>query len=149
MRDAWRSEGETVVWTNGCFDLLHAGHVQNLVEARSQGDILVVGLNSDRSIAEIKGLSRPVIKEHFRARIVAALESVDYVTIFDQPTPMAAIESLKPDIHCKGEDYANNAKPISERETVERYGGRIHFLAFLPGVSSTAIIQHIRETSTD
>ena len=147
MRDVWRQAREMVVWTNGCFDLLHPGHIQNLAEARAQGDILIVGLNSDRSIGEIKGPDRPILNERFRVNMLAALEAVDYVLLFDEATPIAALEKLQPDVHCKGEDYADNIKPIPERETVERYGGRIHFLAFVPGVSTTGLIQKIREAS--
>lgn len=149
MRSAWRQSGETVVWTNGCFDLLHPGHVQNLAEARAQGDILIVGVNSDRSVGQIKGPGRPVMTELFRAQMLAALESVDYVIVFDEATPIAALEILQPNVHCKGEDYANNAKPFPERETVERYGGRLHFLAFVPGISTSSLIEQITKADSD
>lgn len=143
MRHDWRQEGRIVVWTNGCFDLLHLGHMQNLADAKHEGDILIVGVNSDRSVREIKGPRRPILAEDSRARMLAALECVDYVTIFDDSTPAATLETIQPDVHCKGADYRNNAKPIPERETVERYGGRIHFLELLPGFSTTALIERI------
>ena len=134
------------MWTNGCFDLLHNGHIHNLIEAKQQGDVLVVGVNSDRSVREIKGHGRPVIDEAARLQMLAALECVDYVTLFNEDTPIAAITGLQPDVHCKGSDYADNAKPIPERATVEKYGGRIHFLTLVPGVSTTGIIDRIRRT---
>ena len=132
-----------MVWTNGCFDLLHTGHVRNLRDARALGDVLIVGINSDRSVRQIKGPLRPVVPEADRAEVLGALESVDYVTIFDQPDPVEAISMLRPDIHCKGADYADGTRAIPERETVLAYGGEIRFLPLHPGRSTTDLIARI------
>src|SRR5437667_10359627 len=124
-----RHANKTVVWTNGCFDLLHVGHVRNLQAARSRGDILVVGVNSDASVRQLKGPGRPLIPAAQRVEILAALEDVDYVVIFDELTPEAALARLQPDVHCKGADYAPpHGKPIPEAPVVAAYGGRIEFL---------------------
>src|SRR5438552_237298 len=110
-----RHANKTVVWTNGCFDLLHVGHVRNLQAARSRGDILVVGVNSDASVRQLKGPGRPLIPAAQRVEILAALEYVDYVVIFDELTPEAALARLQPDVHCKGADYAPpHGKPNPE-----------------------------------
>ncbi|HMC89626.1 MAG TPA: adenylyltransferase/cytidyltransferase family protein, partial [Gemmataceae bacterium] len=147
MRQQWRDSGKTVVWTNGCFDLLHAGHVHSLRSARRLGDVLVVGLNSDDSVRRIKGPGRPIIPASERAEILAALECVDYVVIFDETTPEAALSRLKPDIHCKGAEYAPpNGRPVPEREVVAAYGGRIEYLPLVSGVSTTDLVRRIRET---
>ena len=143
LRSAWAAQGKKVVWTNGCFDLLHAGHVRNLRDARALGDVLIVGINSDRSVRQIKGPLRPVVPEADRAEVLAAMESVDYVTIFDQPDPVAAISMLRPDIHCKGADYADGTRAIPERETVLAYGGEIRFLPLHPGRSTSDLIARI------
>ena len=121
-----------MVWTNGCFDLLHVGHIRSFRDAKALGDILVVGINSDATVRSLKGDARPVVNQEDRAELIAALEMVDYVTIFDEPTPVAAITRLRPDIHCKGAEYADGARPFPERETVLSYGGRIRFLPFIP-----------------
>ena len=149
MRPMWRRQGQTVVWTNGCFDLLHNGHIRNLADAKAEGNILIVGVNSDRSVSEIKGPNRPIQSETSRSEMLAALASVDYVTIFDDPTPVPALEAIQPDVHCKGADYADNKKPIPERETVEKNGGRIYFLELLPGFSTTGLIDRIRAEEAD
>ena len=133
-----------MVWTNGCFDLLHAGHARSLTAARSLGDVLVVGLNSDRSVRAIKGPSRPIVPEQERAELLAALTCVDAVIIFDEDTPEAALRRLQPDVHCKGADYAPpHGKPVPERAVVEAYGGRVEFLPLLAGVSTTEIIKRL------
>ncbi len=144
MRQQWSAAGKKVVWTNGCFDLLHNGHVRNLQEARKQGDILIVGVNSDRSVKSNKGPSRPVQNELERAEMVAALGCVDFVAIFDEPTPIGALEMIRPDIHCKGSDYADGRKPMEERAVIERYGGMICFLKLHHGYSTTGLIERIR-----
>jgi rfaE bifunctional protein nucleotidyltransferase chain/domain len=145
-RAKWREHGATVVWTNGCFDLLHAGHLRSLRAARAEGDALVVGVNSDASVRGLKGPDRPIIPEAERAEIVAALECVDAVVIFDEPTPEAALARLRPDVHCKGADYAPpHGKPIPEAAIVAGYGGRIAFLPLVPGVSTTDRLRRIRE----
>ncbi len=148
MRAGWRESGQKVVWTNGCFDLLHAGHVRSLRDAKALGDILVVGLNSDVSVRGNKGDARPIVNQDDRAEVIAALDMVDYVTIFDEPTPIEALGRLRPDIHCKGAEYADGSRPFLERDTVEAYGGQIRFLPFHPGRSTTDLIQRILK-STD
>jgi D-beta-D-heptose 7-phosphate kinase/D-beta-D-heptose 1-phosphate adenosyltransferase len=144
LRVQWKAEGKRVVWTNGCFDLVHAGHVRNLRDAKALGDILIVGINSDRSVRTIKGAGRPLVGEADRAELLAAFEAVDYVTVFDEPDPRAALARLRPDIHCKGAEYADGTRPFPERETVLAYGGEIRFPAFHPGLSTTAIIDRIQ-----
>jgi rfaE bifunctional protein nucleotidyltransferase chain/domain len=145
LRESWRSAGKTVVWTNGCFDLLHAGHIRSLTAARNLGDVLVVGLNSDTSVRGIKGPSRPILPEMERAEVLAALRCVDAVLIFDESTPENCLAKLTPDIHCKGADYAPPAgKPIPERPLVESYGGTVQFLPLLAGVSTTDIVDRIK-----
>src|SRR5271165_2663562 len=141
LRAEWARSGRKVVWTNGCFDLLHAGHVRSLRDAKALGDILVVGVNSDASVRAIKGDARPIIGQDDRAETIAALEAVDYVTIFDEPDPIMALSRLRPDIHCKGAEYAGGTRPMPERETVLSYGGRIEFLPLHPGRSTSDLIQ--------
>ncbi len=146
MRSVYRQQGRTVVWTNGCFDLLHGGHVQSLLAASTLGDILIVGLNSDRSIRRLKGPSRPILPEAERAQILAALECVDHVLVFDDLVPTRLLEQIQPDVHCKGADYAPpHGKPIPERAVVEAYGGRVAFLPLVPGLSTSQLIQRIRQ----
>lgn len=144
LRERWRSEKKTVVWTNGCFDILHVGHARNLRACKAQGDVLVVGLNSDASVRAIKGPERPVNGEEDRAELLAALADVDAVVIFGEPTPEAALARLKPDVHCKGEDYKPpHGKPIPEARVVEAYGGRICFIPLVPGRSTTGTIEKL------
>ena len=144
-RALWRGEEKTVVWTNGCFDLVHTGHVRSLTAAKRLGDILVVGLNSDRSVRAIKGPSRPLIPQHERAELLAALACVDAVITFDEHTPEAALARFRPDVHCKGADYAPpQGKPIPERVIVESYGGRLEFLPLLTGISTTELVRRIQ-----
>ena len=147
VRPRWKKEGKVVVWTNGCFDLLHAGHIHSLIAARSFGDILVVGVNSDDSVRRLKGPHRPIVLAAERAFILAALECVDYVTVFDEDTPERAIDLLRPDVHCKGAEYAPpGGKPIPEAELVRSYGGKIHFLPIVNARSTTSLIRTIRGT---
>jgi len=144
---AWREQQthQTVVWTNGCFDLLHVGHLHSLNAARQFGDRLIVGVNSDSSVRAVKGLNRPLIGETDRAAMLAALSIVDCVVIFDDLTPENVLRRLRPDVHCKGADYAPpNGKPIPEASIVTAYGGRIEFIPMLPGISTTEIIDRIR-----
>lgn len=139
--DRERAAGRSIVFTNGCFDLLHAGHLQILGFARAQGDVLVVGLNSDRSVREIKGPGRPVHNAADRARLLAALEMVGYVVIFDEPRAERIIRQVRPDVLVKGEDW--RGKTIDGQEFVERYGGRVQLAPLLPGHSTTATITKI------
>jgi rfaE bifunctional protein nucleotidyltransferase chain/domain len=139
-------EGKIVVWTNGCFDLLHPGHVRSLQAAKRLGDVLIVGLNSDASVRQLKGPGRPVLSELERAEVLCALECVDYVVIFPELRPDAALLRLKPNVHCKGAEYAPpHGKPIPEMETVVSYGGRIEFLPYSGGISTTELIRRVRE----
>ena len=137
-----RARGERAVFTNGCFDLLHAGHVDLLERARRHGDLLIVGLNSDRSVRAIKGAGRPIVAQQDRARVLAGLASVDYVTIFDEPTPERLVARLCPDVLIKGADWA--ASRIIGGDTVKRSGGRVIRLPLLQGHSSSRLIERIR-----
>jgi D-beta-D-heptose 7-phosphate kinase/D-beta-D-heptose 1-phosphate adenosyltransferase len=141
-RAAWRDAGRTVVLTNGCFDLLHPGHVALFEAARAQGDVLVVALNSDRSVREIKGLGRPVVPELERAETLRALEAVDRVVIYDEPTPLAVIEALRPDVLVKGADWAPDQ--IVGRAEVEGAGGRVVRVDLVGGRSTSAIVERIQ-----
>jgi D-beta-D-heptose 7-phosphate kinase/D-beta-D-heptose 1-phosphate adenosyltransferase len=143
LRLVWKAQGKTVVWTNGCFDLLHTGHVRSFREAKALGNILVVGINSDSSVKAIKGHRRPVVSEDDRAEVVAALEAVDCVTIFDEPDPVTVLSRLRPDIHCKGAEYASGKRPVPERDIVLGYGGQIRFLPLHQGHSTTGLIERI------
>jgi rfaE bifunctional protein nucleotidyltransferase chain/domain len=145
IRSRCAREGKIVIWTNGCFDLLHPGHVRSLQAAKRLGDVLVVGLNSDDSVRQLKGPGRPVLSELERAEVMSALECVDYVLIFPELRPDAALLRLKPDVHCKGAEYAPpHGKPILEMTTVASYGGRIEFLPYSDGISTTELIRRSR-----
>ena len=135
-RAGWRSAGKTVVFTNGCYDILHPGHVRLLERARSLGDILILALNTDASVARLKGPSRPLIGQKERARMAMALEAVDAVTHFDEDTPRELIALILPDILVKGADWAHF---IAGREEVEAAGGKVMALALEPGFSTTNI----------
>jgi rfaE bifunctional protein nucleotidyltransferase chain/domain len=121
--DGWKEKGARVVLANGCFDVLHVGHTRYLAGAKALGDLLVVGINSDRQVTNLKGKGRPLLPEHERAEIIACLEVVDFVTIFDEPTVEALLLSIKPHIHAKGTDYALDSVP--ERDVVRSYGGQV------------------------
>jgi rfaE bifunctional protein nucleotidyltransferase chain/domain len=136
-----RQRGQRVVFTNGCFDLLHPGHVRYLQQARALGDALMVALNSDRSVRELKGSARPILKEDERAEVLAALACVDFVTIFDEPTPQQIIAALLPDVLVKGGDW--RLETIVGREEVEAAGGRVLSLPFVDGVSTSEVIARI------
>ena len=138
-----KRNGRRVVFTNGCFDLLHPGHIRALELARELGDVLIVGLNSDASVRQLKGEGRPVIPERERAEILAALESVDAVVIFDDLTPRDVIARLLPDVLVKGGDWPSDQ--IVGREEVEAAGGRVVLAPVVPGYSTSAILQKIRE----
>ena len=140
-----RQAGRRVVFTNGCFDIMHAGHVSYLGAARSQGDLLVVGLNSDRSVVTIKGPSRPIVAQQMRAQVLAALESVDYIVIFDDPDPLQVILALKPDVLVKGADWEED-QIIGARE-VKAAGGQVIRVPLVPEISTSAIIRRILKNS--
>ena len=132
---------QILVFTNGCFDLLHIGHIRYLKEAGALGDLLVVGLNSDESVSRLKGPSRPIQTEEDRAEILASLESVDYVTVFSEDTPLNLIQALKPDILVKGGDWKEES--IIGSQFVTSYGGKVQSLHFIQGASSTQLIRKI------
>jgi len=138
-----RAKGKRVVFTNGCFDLLHVGHIRYLEKARTLGDVLIVGLNTDRSVQTIKGPHRPILPEEERAEVLSGLWCVDYVTLFDEPTPLELITSLQPDVLVKGGDWAKET--TVGREVVEESGGEVVILPFVEGSSSSNIIETILE----
>ncbi len=138
-----RRSGKKIVFTNGCFDILHAGHVRYLRKARSAGDLLVVGLNSDRSVRGLKGEGRPLVSQEERAELLAALEMVDYVVIFDEPTPRELIKTLRPRVLVKGGDWKR--EEIAGAEEVEADGGRVLIVPLVPGRSTSGLIGKIVE----
>jgi rfaE bifunctional protein nucleotidyltransferase chain/domain len=138
-----RASGKKIVFTNGCFDILHLGHVRYLSVARSNGDILVVGLNSDKSVKLIKGDNRPIVEQSQRAEVIAGLWCVDYVTIFDEADPLALIELLKPDVLVKGEDWPE--QEIIGADVVRKHGGKIVRAQSVPDISTSIIIERIKE----
>lgn len=140
-----RASGQRVVFTNGCFDLLHRGHTRLLQHARESGDLVIVGLNSDASVRGLKGPSRPVVSQDERAEVLSALASVDYVVIFDEADPGRIIAALQPDVLVKGADWAKDA--VVGRETVERRGGRVVTVPLVRGSSTSGIINRILETA--
>lgn len=133
--------GKRIVFTNGCFDVLHYGHVKYLQQAKNKGDVLIVGVNSDSSVKKIKGNMRPIVPQRQRMRVVAALESVDFVAVFKQPTPIKLIKSLKPDILIKGGDW--KTKAIVGSEFVKSYGGKTITIPFVRGLSTSNLIEKI------
>jgi D-glycero-beta-D-manno-heptose 1-phosphate adenylyltransferase len=142
-RERLRAAGKRLVFTNGVFDLLHVGHVRYLAEARALGDALVVAINSDRSVRELKGPDRPVFDEAERAEIMAALRDVDYVVVFDDISPRATIRKLLPDALVKGGDY--QLDEIHGREEVEAAGGKVISLPFVPGASTTSLVERMKQ----
>jgi D-beta-D-heptose 7-phosphate kinase/D-beta-D-heptose 1-phosphate adenosyltransferase len=142
-RNRLRSAGVRLVFTNGVFDLLHVGHVRYLAQARGLGDVLLVAINSDRSVRELKGSGRPTVNETERAEILAALRQVDYVTIFDDLSPRRLIGQLLPDVLVKGGDY--DLDQIHGREEVEAAGGKVVSIPFVEGASTTALMEKIRK----
>lgn len=140
-RELLRQTGKTVVFTNGCFDLLHPGHVRYLQQARALGDALIVALNSDRSVRELKGDKRPILTEAERSEVMAALACVDFVTVFDEPTPREIISALLPDVLVKGGDWGIDS--IIGREEVEAAGGQVMSLPFVEGCSTSDVIERI------
>ena len=141
-RRGWRASGRRVVLTNGCFDLLHAGHVALLEAARREGDVLVVALNSDASVRGLKGEGRPVVPESERAEVLLALEAVARVVLYDEPTPIEVVRTLLPDVLVKGADWAADA--IVGAPEVEAAGGRVVRVSLVPGRSTSALVDRIR-----
>lgn len=135
-----KNKGKKIVFCNGCFDILHPGHIKFLEQAKNQGDILIVGLNSDSSVKQNKGPKRPIYSEENRAIVIAALTMVDYVVIFPEKTPVKLIEEIKPDIYVNGEEYGENC---IEAPTIKKYGGKIHIVGDYKGFSTSDIIKEI------
>jgi len=140
---AIRKKNKKIIFTNGCFDLLHKGHIAYLKKARSIGDILVVGLNSDASVRRLKGIGRPVTAQNDRANILAGLEFVDFITIFNEDTPLNLITQLKPDILVKGADWSKDK--IVGKDIVESYGGSVKVVKYVKGYSTTDILKKLKK----
>ena len=138
-----KHKGKRIVTCNGCFDIIHAGHIKFLTEAKTQGDILIVGINSDSSVKENKGPKRPINNENDRAQVLDALKIVDYVTIFNEKTPIQLLEAIKPEIHANGEEYGEDC---IEAETIRKNKGKIHLIKLKEGFSTTNLINKIKET---
>jgi D-beta-D-heptose 7-phosphate kinase/D-beta-D-heptose 1-phosphate adenosyltransferase len=137
-RNKLRGQGKTVVLTNGCFDILHAGHIGTMTFARSQGDVLVAAVNTDRSVRRLKGEKRPLVEEQYRAVMLAALETVDYVVLFDETEVLPLVKELRPDVLVKGQDREGD---VVGQAFVESYGGRVAIAPLVPGLSTTTIIE--------
>ena len=145
LRQGWKAASRVVVWTNGCFDLLHAGHLASLEAARALGDVLVVGVNGDAAVTRLKGPGRPLTPVAERTALLAALRPVDYVVVFDEDTPEHVLGQVRPDIHTKGADYGGvDGKDIPERGLVESYGGRVEILPLIAGLSTTNLASAMR-----
>ena len=142
LREKYRSEHKTVVFTNGCFDILHAGHVRYLDEARQQGDVLIVGLNSDASVRTLKGEGRPVNPEGDRAEVLCGLRSVDHVVVFAEATASELVRQLTPDVYVKGGDYS--VEQLPEAAVAAAYGGRTVLVSLVPGRSTTNVIRRLQ-----
>ena len=136
-----RREGRRIVFANGCFDLLHVGHVRYLQGAKEQGDVLVVGVNSDRTVRELKGEGRPLLPAEARAELIAALESTDYVLIFDDPTAAGVLQDLRPHVHCKGTDYSEETVP--ERDVMKSLGGTVRIVGDAKDHSTREVLSEI------
>jgi D-beta-D-heptose 7-phosphate kinase/D-beta-D-heptose 1-phosphate adenosyltransferase len=143
----WQSDGLKVVFTNGCFDLLHIGHVTLLDEARRSGDRLIVAINSDSSVGRLKGPSRPIVSQQARARVLAGLEAVDAVVVFDEPTPLELMVELRPDVIVKGGDYV--ADQIIGAKEVRSWGGSVKIVRFVDGFSTTALLERAAIQKSD
>lgn len=144
LLDKLRSEGKTIVTTNGCFDILHVGHVRYLEKTKTFADVLIVALNSDKSVKSIKGDSRPINKEEDRAEVLSALRCVDYVVLFDEDSPIDLLLQIKPDVYTKGADYT--VETLSEAKPIMENGGRVEFISFVEGKSTTSIINKMKES---
>ena len=138
-----REEDKTIVTTNGCFDILHVGHVRYLEKTKSFADVLIVALNSDKSVKSIKGDSRPINNENDRAEVLSGLKSVDYVVLFDEDSPIDLLLEIKPDVYTKGADYTIETLP--EAKPIMEAGGRIEFISFVEGKSTTSIIEKMKK----
>ena len=144
LRQRWREAAQKVVFTNGCFDLVHLGHIDYLEKARFKGDHLVVGLNSDASVRRLKGAGRPILDQYARSRLLAALVFVDAVVVFEEDTPLSLIQTICPDILIKGDDYTLNK--IVGAEFVIENGGRVETVSLVKGYSTSLLVEHIKKT---
>lgn len=144
LGEALRAEGRRIVFTNGCFDLLHVGHLRYLEQARGLGDVLVLGLNTDASVQRLKGPKRPIVPEDERAELLAGLRCVDYVTLFDEPLPNDTLTALRPHFHVKGGDYS--AESLPETPLVRSLGGEVVIMPLVEGRSTTNVVQRILES---
>lgn len=141
VREKYRKEGKKVVFTNGCFDILHVGHLRYLFEAKEKGDILIVGLNSDASVKRLKGEKKPYVPQEERAEMLAGLKPVDYVVAFEEDTPIEILSEIRPDVHVKGGDYSKEKLP--ETKIVEENGGEVVIVSLVTGKSTTNIIKEV------
>lgn len=143
LGDRLRAEGKRIVFTNGCFDLLHVGHLRYLQQARALGDVLVVGVNTDVGVRRLKGPSRPLVTERERAELLAGLRCVDYVTLFDEPLPCETIAALRPHFHVKGGDY--RVEDLPEAAVVQSYGGEVVLMPLVPDRSTSNLVARMKE----
>lgn len=141
----WHAANKKIVLTNGCFDLLHVGHLRTFVEAKKLGDLLIVGINSDQSVKSLKGETRPIISQEDRAELVSAMKPVDYVIIFDELNVSNLLEKIKPDIYVKGGDYTLDSLP--EKATIIRLGIEVKFIPLVVGISTTELVKRIRKAN--
>jgi D-glycero-beta-D-manno-heptose 1-phosphate adenylyltransferase len=140
-RQQLEKENKKVIFTNGCFDIIHAGHVTYLQQAKDLGDYLILGINSDSSVQKLKGPNRPIVPQNERITVLSALSMIDMIIIFDESTPIALIKNIQPDVHVKGGDYIKEDLP--EYPVIKSYGGEVYILPFVPGASTTNIIEKI------
>lgn len=145
--DLLKQQGKRVVTTNGCFDILHVGHVRYLKEAKTFGDVLVIGVNSDSSVRRLKGNMRPLVPQADRAELLASLGCVDFVSIFDEDTPIEFIKSVRPDVHVKGGDYTPEV--LAETPVVEKLGGRLQIIELVPDKSTSRLVERIRQWTAE
>lgn len=141
----WRRQNQKIVLTNGCFDLMHVGHLRTFFEAKKLGDLLIVGINSDQSVRALKGKTRPIINENDRAEMVSAIKPVDHVIIFNETNVSQLLELIKPDIYVKGGDYCLDSLP--EKETIIRLGIEVVFIPLVPGISTTELVHRIQKAN--
>jgi len=146
IRERLKREGKKIVFTNGCFDIVHRGHVEYLTKAKALGDVLLIGMNTDASVQRLKGLNRPVVSQDDRAFVLAALRAVDYVCLFDEDTPYNLIKAVMPDVLVKGSDWAID--DIVGKDIVEAAGGKVQTIDYIPNRSTTNIIQKITASGT-
>jgi len=139
-----KSKSKRIVFTNGCFDIIHAGHVDYLEKAKTLGDLLIVGVNSDLSVKKIKDHGRPIVKEEYRLKVLDSIGPIDHIILFDEETPLELIKELKPDVLVKGADWKD--KGVVGEDIVKSYGGKVELIELLPGISTSSIIEKILKT---